>query len=183
MITRLPDKPFLRPARCLPHLDKDYCAQLKYDGHRCVVEIDKEIRFFSRHAKPLHVCDDVKNAIRRLNFPNGTALDTEWMGPHRASVPTEYLGMIGLLWYEGNWLGGLTERTRFSMMYDVMDGKWSNLVREIPFEYNDYVGLFDRAKLDPTTEGIVLKHHASKLVGNTDKSAKNMLWSKVKYRT
>ena len=45
-----------------------------------------------------------------------------------------------------------------------------------------FMELFEKQKKNPLTEGVVLKHGDSKLIGNMGRPQDNKLWKKVKYR-
>lgn len=179
---RAPDKPYHVYPSYLETLEgKSYVAESKYDGFRAVVFIDSnEVLVYSRHFKPIKVNPKILKMCKNLGFPPGTAIDAEWMG--RRTVHPECLYLLDMLYYDWQWQGNkiLSERLRF---FDNL--KVSDLILRPRSVTSNFLDFFESQIGDPKTsetEGIVLKHLNSKLIGNPHASRDNPMWCKVKWR-
>jgi hypothetical protein len=196
LLRRFPDKPWRRDPKSLPDLDMQggYIATAKYDGWRCAVTINDDISFWSRVNKPLPVADEMRKAVKFLDLPPATVLDTEWMRRRPDYDGPELLYVIGMPWFNGEWLGRDPEAFRWDKVIKIFEGVFSKLddpeafPLQLPKWVSDgksltpYSELFAWSKTDKTTEGIVLKGKLSKLVGDTKESKKNPNWIKIKWR-
>ncbi len=106
---RYPDKPIDTTIEVVKNLSpSDWLGQTKYDGWRMNVRIDgaNTVRFMSRVGNSL--ADKVKlppsltDHIIRLDLPDGTVLDTEFVGPRGQLKPTVYI--FDCLAWGGRWL-------------------------------------------------------------------------------
>lgn len=178
LISRLPDKPYQRSPSSLVNMSNDYIATYKYDGWRCMAVIDGGISFYSRNRNKLPINDNIAKQVLSLGLPNGTVLDTEWMA-RRAEIKDEVLYLITVMWLDGKWVGNADESTRWSICSELKLTENIKLPEHATASYND---LFNSSKLSPITEGIVLKHKNSKLIGDMSESKKNGMWIKIKWR-
>jgi len=199
MRIRCPDKPYRVAQVALSDFDEEgsYIATIKYDGYRCIVDWDgKDVNFFSRRGTnsggPVaHPISEVlkERTLRFLSInklrPN-TRLDCEWL--HFRTVCEPAIIVFGILYSNGKWLGQKPEMVRWEILKSL---KYSQHVRLAKYTTSNYTELFESSRDRDlalgdeklwTTEGIVLKHVKSKLIGNPRRSNKNPLWFKVKWR-
>lgn len=106
---RHPDKPrdaVVETIRTLPA--SLWLAQFKYDGWRMPTFIDgaNTVRFLSRVGRSLasrvKLPANLSDHIIRLDLPDGTVLDTEFVGPRGSLPPTVYI--FDCLAWGGKWL-------------------------------------------------------------------------------
>lgn len=180
---RAPDKPLRVFPDYLSHLEAKggYIAEAKYDGFRGVVLIDdQEVRAYSRHFERLPVSKPVLDQFRGLGFRSGTAIDIEWM--ERRSGDSEAIYLFDTLYLEWQWQGNRPLAERLST-FDGMQLP-SPIFRPASVT-SGFLDFFESQIGDPNaspTEGIVLKHLSSRLIGKPTGSADNPLWCKVKWR-
>jgi len=197
---RTPDKPYRTSQDSLKEFDQEglYLATVKYDGFRCVIDWDgKDLEFLSRRGMDkggpsIHpVSEELR--LETLAFlkenkvaPN-SRLDGEWVCRRTLCEPK--IVIFGIQYSNGKWLGKKPEGLRWEIISSLRYEQPHILLAEAVED--DYSGLFERSKNRDLarenedlweTEGIVLKHINSKLIGNSDSNKKNPLWFKVKWR-
>lgn len=179
---RSPDKPYQVFPNYLSSLEgKNYIAESKYDGFRAVIFIDsKEVFSYSRHLKPIKMNSKILEHCKALGFPDGTALDAEWMG-RRASHP-ECVYLLDVLYHDWQWQGNKTLAERISFFDDLKLSDWVLRPQSVSSGFLDFFESQISDPLTSPTEGIVLKNLDSKLIGNPISSRENPLWFKVKWR-
>lgn len=193
VLIRYPDKPGGKVAPSV--LDSEHfppgewMAQLKYDGHRCVIfwnAEDASLDFVSRHGKPLPVHGDLRDGLRdalvELDRPD-LVIDSEWMG-RRQSDRRERLWLLDLLECDDlatQKLYGATAAKRLEKLQAAVFPNLSDWVVET-WTAGGWRDLFEKSRTLPGCEGIVLKRVNSTLVGRRGESAKNFAWIKCKWR-
>lgn len=194
---RCPDKPTRISQEKLKELrDGDYIATIKYDGWRCIIDWDGEkVEFYSRRGAaqggpttlPINciIGNEALEFLKENQIPPNTRLDAEWVG--RRSSGGEQIILLGVQYYNTQWLGSEPERVRWELLKVF---KYRPSVILAGHTTSNYVAFFEDAKAKDMakpdklweSEGIVLKHQNSKLVGNPKESAKNPMWFKAKWR-
>ena len=155
-----------------------WIAQKKLDGYRCIVEINGDIKFWSRNFSELKVSKEIQDQIRSLNLDN-TMLDGEWLKQRTDYKGPELLHLFGVLYLNGEWVGPWPEEKRWEFIQSLnIDGP----IKRPDFVTKDYQKFFETSKSDKSCEGIVLKAIDAKLVGDRNKSAKNPKWFKKRWR-
>ena len=181
LIQRLPDKPWQRSESSLLDLDKtpNYIATYKYDGWRCLVVIDDDISFWSRHRNKLPVSAAIRRQVMSMGLPKKTVIDTEWMDRRPGHVGEELLYIITIMYFDGQWMGKVKESDRWAKCNTLPT--CNNI--KIPISSRcQYYKLYNESKKDRSTEGIVLKHVDSMLIGDNHESKNNGMWIKIRWR-
>lgn len=179
---RAPDKPYhVFPSHLDTMENKNYIAESKYDGFRAVILIDsQEVIVYSRHFKPMQINPKILELCKTLGFPEGTALDAEWMS-RRAKSP-ECIYLLDVLYHGWQWQGNKPLIERLSFLENV---EQSPVILRPQSTTCNFLDFFESQIGDPNasiTEGIVLKNLNSRLIGNPVSSHDNPLWRKVKWR-
>lgn len=190
-LTHYPDKPWTQDPVHIKEWDAKgtFICQQKVDGWRVIViRTETGVDYISRHNKPLtsDIQAEIKQEIDSLDLPVGTQLDAEWIARRSCSVDYKLqpkLYLLDVLRWGKTWLLNtpLIERVK----------KIDALFLTTQFQYLAHV---DEAKPGefwtfwlaqqsiPYSEGVVIKHKLSKIVGNRKECKKNDLWMKIKYR-
>jgi len=145
---------------------------------------DGELHFISRHDRPIDVCDEIRQAVTELDLPENSMLDCEWMARrpnYKLLEDTEKLYILGLLWWEDEWMGRMGEAARYEKLLEAL-GIISDPIRIPDTVESDLFDFFEQQVNNWITEGVVLKHKDAKLIGNRKECKKNNLWNKVKWR-
>ena len=191
---RYPDDPSIVTPEYLLELERDwpghYLAQVKGDGWRRPAYIDGDVTFYAkrgdgREAKK-QPPKDLQDEFASMGWPDGIALDMEWMGPRQV----EHLKGRHEFWifdmvYQGHkWLGRRTGfAERLARLRDVWDGlSMAPRVRLLEARDTGFVEFFEEQKSDPLSEGLVLRRKDSGLIGNLSSATKNPGMVKCKYR-
>ena len=189
-----PDKPWEQKPEFLAGWDQSgkYACEQKIDGWRMMIIItEKGLEFISRHNKN-HTRDiepELKKAAQELleHFPVQTQIDAEWLS--RRSCNKEYkltprIFLLDVMRYGSEWLLSKTYDERHKLIEDVMPKIRDRVHIDTPptATAGTFVSFYEDQKKVPYSEGVVIKHRDSKLVGNRNECAKNTLWFKVKYR-
>ena len=131
--------------------------------------------------------EELVREFESLPWPKGIALDMEWMGPRVVAAVEEHsLNVFDLLMLNGEWLGNVGFQDRYAILRGLMRidccGSGMN-VKIIPVRRNPgLTDFFLEQKTDPLSEGIVVRHKDSTLVGSFSKCATGDRFFKVKYR-
>lgn len=133
---------------------------------------------------------DLVEELEALDLPSNTALDMEWMGPRMVDElhGRHEFRVFDIHYMQGAWLGEMTFPERYARLEQVFAAARAatkhsvERVRLVPVVSKDLVKFFEAQKSDPLSEGLVLRHAKSKLVGDLRSPASNRLWRKVKYR-
>jgi hypothetical protein len=183
---RYPDKPLEIFTPKLVELEErgGFILQQKLDGYRMVVMADQgQVRSCSRHRKALPVSQALLDKFLELDFPEPWMIDTEWI-KLRTGHP-ETIAILDVFYMDGDWQGSkyLVERQEWYDMKKLPDG----IVR--PEEADEDFLEFFANQIDETvptkeawSEGVVAKKVLSTLIGARDKSEKNPMWMKCKWR-
>ena len=193
MIFRYPDDPIRVPFSELTYYESQggWMCQPKWDGWRRPLYLEDGVwQFRSKYDKgpqaatrpPAHLIAELES----LKFPDGTAFDAEWMGP-RQEKGRHFFVLLDLLYYGGEWQGEIPCRKRYGNLATLVgvhkvQAPASPNVLVVDSVDSGFMELFEKQKKNPLTEGVVLKHGDSKLIGNMGRPQDNKLWKKVKYR-
>ncbi len=197
LIFRYPDSPILTGPAELMRIEREepgrHVAQFKWDGWRRPIYIsDGKIELYSKHdfqAKK-HPPRELIEEIKALGFPDGTAFDAEWMGLRETELLNgrHYMVLFDMLYFNGQWQGELSYDERYSNLKTLFElhkarakVQTPNIILE-PVREVGLLAMYEESKLNPLTEGIVIKRRASKLKGKFTGSAENPNWLKCKWR-
>lgn len=133
---------------------------------------------------------DLVEELSAMQFPDNVAFDMEWMGPRVVATMQgrHEFRIFDMLFLEGKWLGSDAFPQRYANLKTIFElakaGSKSTIERVnlVPVVDRELYKFFEDQKMDPTSEGVVLRHAISKLIGNLRKAEDNPLWRKVKYR-
>ena len=177
---RAPDKPREAYIQMLAPLDHgNYVIQSKLDGYACVISFDgKTITAKSRHNISLPVHQSILDEFKELNIPTPWMLNGEWM-KLRAGL-TEQFYLFDVMYIDDKWQGQKDYIDRWNWLVDNI--KTSSLIQLVRTGYHDFVKFMEQCIDDPLTEGVVIKHKKSKLIGSLKDSKINPQWIKVKHR-
>ena len=194
MIFRYPDDPIRVPFSELDYYESQggWMAQPKWDGWRRPLYLEDGVwQFRSKYDKGPQAAtrppEPLIAELESLKFPDGTAFDAEWMGP-RQEKGRHFFVLLDLLYWGGEWMGEVPCRTRYENVVEAMDRYRCHTTVKVPNVQvvdsvdSGFMELFEKQKKNPLTEGVVLKHGDSKLIGNMGRPQDNKLWKKVKYR-
>lgn len=205
---RYPDNPSRVSLAFLKDLDAQapgtWLAQPKLDGWRKIADnTSGQWVYSAKHdtgpaAKPLP--DELRREFEALPWPPNIVLDMEWCGNRCVQHVKEHslhvfdllscdLRILDLLSYgDDGWLGQVPFEKRYSaleyivQMLPVLGGKPKH-VHLIPCRKNPgLVDYFAEQLTNPLSEGLVVRHKDSKLVGSFTKPAVGDRMFKVKHR-
>lgn len=132
---------------------------------------------------------DLVEELSLIPFPDNTAFDMEWMGPRVVDAlrGRNEFRIFDLMYLSGIWQGTIAFPERYANLKSIFAdciGKTSGVERIslVPMVDKDLGVYFDLQKKDGTSEGLVLRHRQSTLIGNVRSVQSNPLWLKVKYR-
>jgi len=193
-LKHFPDKPWEQDPKHLEEWDRsgNYDCQQKIDGWRIIVVLTPNgPEFISRHNKS-HTKDiepELKKATQELykHFPLATQLDSEWLS--RRSCSIEYnlppkLFLLDVMRHGEKWCLAKPYHERHKLIEDVVAKLESRQWIDVPptAEPGTFVAFYEQQKTIPYSEGVVIKHKDSKIIGNRQECAKNPLWMKIKFR-
>lgn len=206
MIFRYSDKPNAMYPQAFPMLEKQKCyiATQKLDGWRTFIirdtigkvtkfahpswamGEDKSLFFVSRRGKDaggptqIPVSAEIVKAVQELDLPDQTMLDAEWLKRRTMGEVPECIYLLGVLWWDNAWKGGMYEKDRHVELEKVTVN--GGPIRKPEVATCEYEEFFNAQKEFPWTEGIVLKHELSKVAGDRGDCKKNKMWIKIKWR-
>lgn len=125
------------------------------------------------------VSDEIVQIVEAMNLPDKTMLEGEWMARRTIDECPETMFLFDVLWYNDQWIGREDANYRFKMLHELkVDGpvKFPDFARE------NYQEFYNKQITIPWTEGIVLRHVTSTLIGDTVECKKNPLLIKCKWR-
>lgn len=209
MDLRYPDKPNELSAQHLQYLDDqhDSIAQQKLDGWRCLIVRDDSNKFvekwggerswyrgrflfLSRRAidkggpTSFPVSDQVVQAVSKLNLPDQSMLDGEWLNRRtKEDQIGECLYLFDVLWFDDLWQGRSPLINRLELLDQITSRGLSQYLRVPDSARNGFVEFFETQKKLSWTEGVVIKELDSTIVGDRSGSVKNGSWIKVKWRS
>jgi ATP-dependent DNA ligase len=188
---RWPDDPIQIPPHALYQLLKEEpgtrVAQFKWDGWRKPAYFEKDV--WTLHSKRNEQKQpppaELMAQFRTWKVPEGTALDMEWMGPRAVAelAGRHWFKVFDITWLKDEWLGKVGFVRRHKMLQEL----FQHTPPPACVEFTDICGtrlmdLFEQSKTLWMTEGIVVKHKDSGLVGDLFRPTDNPLWNKVKWR-
>jgi ATP-dependent DNA ligase len=207
-----PDKPWTRDPDDLEIWDKKGCyiCQQKVDGWRALTLLDDDgFEIISRHNKPFtwEVESQIRDEIERLYdvFPTKTIIDGEWLS--RRSCSKEYnldphLYVFDLMRLGGKWLKSMPYEERLEKLRQLLE-EFNRFPPPEPMDAfeggcigpslqhihlppqatpSNFRSFYEDQKKIVFSEGVVVKHKQSKIVGDRRASKKNPQWYRVKYR-
>ena len=193
MLTRFPDKPLASSVAVLPSLrDGQWLAEFKYDGWRVWIEVGaaddgSDWRYTTRRDKPCPVSRPLRQDVARqlaagpanVLPPPGTIFDAEWMARRAGHARGEERVWLFDLLRVGpaGWRLGSGALERFDALRATAP---AGLI--VPHTLAGYGAFFESSKLDPCTEGVVLKRVDSRYIGSARGCCQNPAWLKVKWR-
>jgi len=188
---RYPDDPIQIPPHELYRLLKEEpdtrVGQFKWDGWRkpAYFENGTWTLHSKRNEQKQPPPAELMVQLQGWKVPEGTAVDMEWMGP-RAVAETEgrhWFKVFDILYCKGEWLGAMGFMDRHKRLCDLFQRYPPPAVVEFTEVCGrDLIGMFYESKQIRITEGIVVRHRDSGLVGDPCRPVDNPLWNKVKWR-
>jgi ATP-dependent DNA ligase len=187
---RYPDDPIRITTENLRTMaPKLWLAQKKSDGWRCpAYRSDGKWTYYSKDGSRLAMPpDSLRAEFEALSWPDGIAVDMEWMGPRRAGFVTGHsFRIFDILYLDGTWLGTTEFQDRHAKLAKAFakaaKGKPHPNVAIVPIVQGDLLAAFEKEKSDPLSEGLVIRMSSSGLVGSPKSKTKNPFWRKLKYR-
>ena len=186
-----PDDPIQIPPHELYRLLKEEpgtrVGQFKWDGWRkpAYYSEGEWVLHAKRNEQRLPPPAELLAALRTWKVPEQTALDLEWMGP-RAVAETQgrhWFKAFDILYDRGEWLGSVGFMARHRLLCNLFQHCPPPAIVEFTeVQGGDLVEMFHESKGIPITEGIVVRHKDSGLVGDLCRPVDNPLWNKVKWR-
>jgi len=172
-----------------------WIAQPKLDGwRRLAYHQPSGWEFFSKangtgEGRPMP--DELLVSLCRIPWPDGIALDMEWLGP-RVAGSQHSLHVFDVLYVDGLWQGG----HGFQERHAALRRAWAEatcgstpgpvaLVQASPVRDSGHLReLFEVQRSNDTSEGLVLRAAESGLIGARppNRPSDNSLWLKVKFR-
>ena len=212
MILRLPDKPnemfASNPKIWDEFKTQEWLATQKLDGFRLLIVKDslhkivksfrgssnwargtnKDLFFLSRRGTNkggptnIPVCEEIVKIIEKMNLADMTMLDSEWLERRTKDDDIhECVFLLDYMWKADDWLGNSPHKDRIVLVNELeIDNDW---IRRPKYVTENYVGFYEKQKAISWTEGIVLKHVDSIIIGDDIECKKNPLWIKVKWRS
>lgn len=192
MLTHYPDKPLSQNPCFLSEWDAKggYICQQKIDGWRLIIIRDKSgaFHYFSRHNKSLadDISSQVKAEIESLPIPPDSQVDGEWIARRSCSVTyglPEAVYLFDVLRWKGLWTLNKPLKERHLLLKEFMVDSRMPCVRLPPEAApGSFANFFEEQRSIPHSEGVVVKHLMSKIVGDRKECKKNKMWYKVKWR-
>ena len=192
---RFPDKPTrINSDFLLGIREPEWICQGKYDGWRCqIYRDDNQTMLFSRVGNILSsktsVPQAIINTVESLNMPNGTVLDSEFVGPRGRLSPRLYL--FDCLAFNGEWLSKKHFIDRWNIVNRVYAPIFNNqhvcLAETVESNFLNYFERLrdqwiDSHKTFTLFEGVVLKRRIGTLILNRSSCSKSAHMFKMKYR-
>lgn len=200
ILTIYPDKPHERDPSNLAKWDKSgsYICQQKVDGWRMVIFIgEDDVDFVSRHDKlsTNDICKSSPTLMEQAKqlcsvFPPSTQLDSEWLARRSCSVSNKVKGKVpnkliifDILRLGKKWLRMKTYEDRWAILQEKMtDITLEDVSLSVVAEPGQFEAFYEAQRKIAISEGVVIKHKKSKMVGARNGCKKNPQWFKVKYR-
>lgn len=190
---RLPDNPRQISLELLKEFDQDtpgtWIGSPKLDGYRRIMHnLDGKWTHIAKHAGPASKQFDtgLQSAFDTIRWPNGTAIDAEFMGP-RQSGTQHTLHIFDLLYWKGEWLGPVPYAHRLDMLdihvAPLLKASTQNKVFLMPYFHNP--GLVEQFALqlqNPLSEGLVVRRLDALNTGMIESMSDNPYIFKVKFK-
>jgi hypothetical protein len=211
MVLRLPDKPnevFASNPKIWDEFKvQQWIATQKLDGFRLLIVKDftykiikgfgsinwargknKDLFFLSRRGTNkggptnIPVCEEIVKQVESMDLPDQSMLDSEWLERRTKDDGIhECVFLLDYMWRADDWLGNEPHKDRITWLNNIkIDDDW---IRRPNFVTENYVEFYEKQKAISWTEGIVLKHVNSIIIGDDVECKKNPLWCKVKWRS
>ena len=190
MLKHYPDKPWERSESDIPSWGVcQYMCQQKSDGWRIEVikDLNGEIHYFSSHNKNLgsSVEDHLKEEMSALlaDVPNGSQFDGEWLSRRSHSKvdgAKPCIILFDVMRWGGDWLLKVPCWERWEILKSAIASTETILLTDMAD--GSFVEFYNKQKSIPQSEGIVVKHKRSTLVGDRKGLKKSGRWFKVRYR-
>jgi len=194
-VNRHPDNPQKVSVDYLCGLDAQapgrWLAQKKLDGWRRTADNTSGSWVYgAKHttgsaAKQLP--EELRREFESLPWPKGVALDMEWLGNRVVSdVKGHSLHVFDILMLNGEWMGYVSFQDRYSILHEMMRidycGSGQN-VKIVPVRCNPGLSdFFLEQNQDPLSEGIVVRHKDSKLIGGFNECKVGDRMFKIRHR-
>ena len=200
---RYPDDPVRLPPHSHLFLgiedDGEWLAQPKRNGwRRLAYKENGAWLFYSKEGiAKRDIPDDLRQKLNALPVPDGTALDTEWMGTRDVAFTggRNWLEAFDVHYWGFQWQGNIPQEERLGSLGDLLAmcsvhaGDQDALIL-VPTWKTGIVGQFERLKSEylagkgegTTSEGLVIKKRDARLAGGWTGVIENPAWAKVKYR-
>jgi ATP-dependent DNA ligase len=194
-LKHFPDKPWERHPKDLLGWDQsgDYICQQKTDGWR--MEVCKglgDIHYISRHNKPMddRIEDHIQQQMQILlaEVPDRSQFDGEWLSLREATnkKTKPRLVLFDVIRFNKRWLLRTTYQERWVLLQEVFSKVDPKLIPDISLAETapdgEFLAFYEAQKKLPHSEGVVVKHKESVLLGDRKESKKNPRWYKCKYR-
>jgi ATP-dependent DNA ligase len=197
LLFRYPDNPNAVGPAVLLQIEREepgkFVSQFKWDGWRHPLYFyEGQWHHFAKHTHQAK--KDIPAALAAeldsLEFPEGTAFDAEWMGNRCTAAlgGRHYFVLFDLLYYNGQWQGDVPYIERYGNLKTLFElhkakakKETPNIILE-PIREVGFEAMFQEAKKNPLTEGVVVKARNSKLRGGMTACQHNGSWMKVKWR-
>jgi len=190
-----PDKPFEHHPRDIQSWDNgNNICQQKTDGWRMEVLKGRgdDINYISRHNKLMN--DRIEPHIREqmallmTEVPERSQFDGEWLSLRESTnkKTKPRLVLFDVYRYNKRWLLRTPYQERWELLQQLfakLDPKLlPNVLLAETAQDGEFVSFYEAQKKLPHSEGIVVKHKESLLLGDRKESKKNPRWFKVKFR-
>ena len=191
MLKHYPDKPWDRlPDDIALWDDGEHVCQQKCDGWRleAIKALNGSVSYFSSHNKDLtdsiepHLKQEMGATMEMV--PNGSQLDIEWMSRRAHSKrpgASPCLVLLDVIRWDRQWLLKTPYQDRWERLQEIVVPT-DNIFLVDCAEPGEFTAFYEKQKSIPQSEGIVVKHLQSTLVGDRNSSKKNPRWFKVRYR-
>ena len=204
MLVREPDNPIATTLASAIAIERrhpgKHCIEPKGDGWRSPLYLPPG-GVWTRHSKytrgeqaKMTPPADLMKELAGLGIPEGTAFDSEWMGPRcvKDTMGNHWFTIYDLLYFDGKWQGDIPYRERKSMMTTLLNlykakakaaGKHHERIVVTDYRDGGVLDYYNDQKPEncggsELSEGIVMKRWDSTLVGGGD----NPGWLKIRYR-
>jgi ATP-dependent DNA ligase len=189
-----PDKPFEHSPASIEKWDNgDHICQQKGDGWRLEICKGKgTIAYLTRHNTDYtaQMEDHLKTQMEIIStvLPDRSQLDSEWLSmracTNKKTKPK--LLLFDVYRYDKKWLLQTYYEERWALLQEILSQIDPALIPDIELvptaEDGKFVEFYEAQKKLPRSEGIVVKHKKSLLIGSRKESKENPRWFKVKFR-
>lgn len=210
MILRYPNKPMEDYERSISRYEKEGCwrTTAKLDGYRCFTIRDKSkalatkfgleacakgkdnsLFFLTRRDQakggptPIPVRQEIIDSIEKMDLPDQTFLDGEWLARRTIGESPEKLFLFDVLWWADDWRGDVAYENRSQQLESFLSGKLNEFVSVPESVSSGFQEFFNKMKTIPYTEGMVMKHIYGVVKGDLKACQKYPLQVKIKHRS
>jgi ATP-dependent DNA ligase len=202
-MNRHPDSPVKVSVAFLQELDRQpagtWIGSVKLDGFRRVADnTSGRWEYQARHTKgpaARKMPDSLVKEFEGLPWPEGLCLDTEYLGLRCVDhlKGSHSLHVFDVLTFNNTWLGNWPYCERLALLHEMYGNLFAHLIdtdadeitniHYIPTQCNPgLVEMFEAQKQNPLSEGIVVRHKDSKLVGGFNGCKNGDRMYKIRYR-